>query len=365
MTELRVPKLNNNDDEYTLVEWVVGDGKPVTAEEVVATVETSKAAEDLLAPVDGVLWHGLAPMGVCRPGDVIGEVVAPGAARRAPDAGGPAGPGTVAGPVITAPARELMAELGVDAERLRELDVKIVRREDVRRLVEARSLHRLPPVQQAVARAVTESHRTVPAAYTVVQVPVDAVLSRAGVLRRELRKLIGLPEFVITAVARSFAAFPLPFATPVRDGEVRAATAAHVGVTMDVGRGLHVPVIADASGLDVAAVAEAVGRFRRTALSGAFRESELSGGNLTVALHNDSDVVLAVPFVFPGTLCTLAVAGPREELVRDAAGEVGSRTLVNLGLAYDHRFVNGRDAAMFLQHVKDLLGDPVALERGV
>jgi 2-oxoglutarate dehydrogenase E2 component (dihydrolipoamide succinyltransferase) len=363
VTELRVPKLNNNDDEYTLVEWVAGDGKPVTADEVVVTVETSKATEDLLAPTDGVLWHGLAPMGVCRPGDVIGEVAAPGAARSAPDAGGPGGPGTADGPVITAPARELMTELGVNAERLRELDVKIVRREDVRRLVEAGGRHRLPPVQQAVARAVTESHRTVPAAYTVVQVPVDAALSRAGVLRRELRKLIGLPEFVITAVARSFAAFPLPFATPVRDGEVRPATAAHIGVTMDVGRGLYVPVIADASGLDVAGVAEAVGRFRRTAVSGAFRESELSGGNLTVALHNDSDVVFAVPFVFPGTLCTLAVAGPREELVRDAAGEVVPRTVVNLGLAYDHRFVNGRDAAMLLQHLKDLLGDPVALER--
>lgn len=312
MTELRVPKLNNNDDEYTLVEWVVGDGKPVTAGEVVATVETSKAAEDLLAPTDGVLWHGLAPMGVCRPGDVIGEVAAPGAARSAPDAGDRAGSDTADGPVITAPARELMDELGVNAERLRELDVRIVRREDVRRLVEAGGRHRLPPVQQAVARAVTESHRTVPAAYTVVQVPVDAALSRAAVLRRELRKLIGLPEFVITAVARSFAALPLPFATPVRDGEeVRPASAAHIGVTMDVGRGLYVPVIADASGLDVAGVAEAVGRFRRTAVSGAFRESELSGGNLTVALHNDSDVVLAVPFVFPGTLCTLAVAGPR------------------------------------------------------
>ena len=93
-------------------------------------------------------------------------------------------------------------------------------------------------------------------------------------------------------------------------------------------------------------------------MSGSFRERELTGGNIVVALHNDRDVLAAIPFVFPGMICAVSLAGPREELVLDEDGTVRARTVANLGLAYDHRFVNGRDAAMFLQHVKDLVEAP-------
>jgi 2-oxoglutarate dehydrogenase E2 component (dihydrolipoamide succinyltransferase) len=53
------------------------------------------------------------------------------------------------------------------------------------------------------------------------------------------------------------------------------------------------------------------------------------------------------------------LAGTRPEVVIDSDGSVATRTVAHLGLAYDHRFVNGREAWQFLQAVKELLGTEV------
>jgi len=98
-----------------------------------------------------------------------------------------------------------------------------------------------------------------------------------------------------------------------------------------------------------------VGRFRLAGIRGTFREQDLTGGNITISLNHDPDVVLAVPIVFPGQTCTLTLTGSRPELSLDEDGSVVSTTICNLGLAYDHRFVNGRDATLFLRQVKENL----------
>ncbi|RFS86623.1 pyruvate dehydrogenase [Actinomadura spongiicola] len=373
MTEIRVPKLNNNDSAYTLVGWLVDDGDTVDADTPVVELETSKAVEELCSPDAGVVRHLVPAGGECAPGDLIGRVAAPGETEPGtpptgtprPDARAPR-PGT-SGPVITAPARALLDELSLDHDVVNGLDVKVVRRADVERLAAAHAPSRadasdgaveLSPAQRAVARTVETSHRTIPAAYSVIQVDVDAVLRRAAALTESLRRLVGLPEFVVCAAARLHGRFPEIFATPVDGLRLRPATAAHVGVTIDVGRGLFVPVIADASSLGIAEIVEAFTGFRRTAISGAFRERDLAGANLVVALHQDRDIVSAVPIVFPGRLCALSLAGTRREVRLDADGTATAHTVVNIGLAYDHRFVNGREATLFLQDLKDALEDP-------
>lgn len=388
MTEIRVPKLNNNDTEYTLVDWLVEEGKPVAEGDPVVVVETSKAAEELECTAEGNLHQAVPTGSACAPGDVIGHVLAPGEtpAPASPEPAAGTGPadGAAAGAAVTItnPARAVMTELGVPEDRVRALGVKVVRRTDVEQLaarireeeqagaqpaepdgtaVDPALAHALPPVQQAVGRSVARSQQTIPAAYTVVKVDVGAAQWRASAAARRLRRLVGLPELLLTAVSRAHEAFPLFFARLVDDRTALKSEAAHVGVTMDVGRGLFVPVVERASGLAFEEIVEAVSGFRRTAMTGTFRESELSGGNITVTLHNDADVVAAVPFVFPGQVCALALAGPQQELVHDADGTVRARTVANLGIAYDHRLLNGRDALLFLQRLKAQLEAPEKL----
>ncbi|MEV4243025.1 2-oxo acid dehydrogenase subunit E2 [Streptosporangium canum] len=402
MADIRVPKLNNNDTEYLVVEWLVEDGKPVQAGDPVAVLETSKAADELEAAESGHLHHVAGLNTWIAPGAVLARItpeavpasagapvtsgaVPASASAASPDT--PAAPATGA-PVITDPARALMDALGVTVAQVTALGLPIVRRGDVERLAgsagappatgghagadggdpgQARAAggpspragerageadsggapatHPLSRVQRAVARAVTTSHGTIPAAYTVVKFDVGPLLARTRGLSREVRRPVGLAELFVQAVAALHPAFPLFFAS-VDGDRARPAEAPRVGVTFDMGQGLYVPVVHDTGSLRE--IADTLMRYRLAATEGDFRERDLTGANIAVTLHTDADVILAIPFVFPGTVCALAITSPQPEVVLGEDGAVTTRTVANIGLAYDHRLINGRDAALFL-----------------
>ncbi|MGI5282872.1 2-oxo acid dehydrogenase subunit E2 [Nonomuraea polychroma] len=390
MVELRVPKLNNNDTEYLVVEWLVPDGAEVGEDEPVVVVETSKAAEELQAGAPGVLRHGVGAGAWCRPDEVIATIGAPDAAP--PGAGARASAARhapeEAGPLVTAPAQALIDELGLTLEQVRRLGVGVVRRADVERLAathapaaqpsaapsvaahlpadidtsagverpedggmrrlggnggvrpegggERRELTR---VQRAVARTVALSHRTVPAAYLAVRMDLGPALDHARDRTKEIRRPVGLAELFVQAVAALHATFPLFFATP-GDTHATLSGEADIGVTLDLGNGLYVPVIRDAAARTLKEIAATLMRHRLAATSGEFKEADLTGANFVVTLHTEGGVVLAIPFVFPGTACALAVTTPHDG------------TLADIGLAYDHRLINGRDAALFMGALK-------------
>jgi 2-oxoglutarate dehydrogenase E2 component (dihydrolipoamide succinyltransferase) len=354
VTDISVPKLNNNDDVYVLVEWLVGDDQPVEADEPLATIETAKAIEELVCTETGVLWH-LVPAGAtCVPGEVIARVVPAGTQREARTDRIPSGDGD--GVLITRPAQALAEELGIDQSRLYGLGRKVIRRAEVAALSgDGRSL---TAGQRAVARTVEESHREIPAAYTVMVVDVGAAEDAARRVAQRIRLPVGLPELLIAAVAGLHGRFPACFAGPDGDGGLRPAPDANVGLTVDVGGGLFIPVVKRAAERTVEDIAAVTHGFRRTALSGKFRADELTGGTITVALHHEPDVLLAIPLVVPGQTATLALAASRREATVGDDGTVGVRTVANVGLAYDHRFINGHQAIQFLRAVQAALESP-------
>ncbi|MFF5229296.1 2-oxo acid dehydrogenase subunit E2 [Dactylosporangium sp. NPDC000521] len=365
MPEIAVPKLNTNDDSYVLLAWLAPDGEAVPAGAPVAEVETSKAVEELTAATGGVLRHRVVTGAEIAPGQVIALLDDP-AARGGAPAPRPAGG---EGPTITAPARARMAELGVTAEQVAALGRPIVRRADIDALTTAppaaaespappaAAESPAPPAataslsrnQRAVARTVARSHATVPAAYTAMTIDVDAALERMPRLTRAVRRPVGLAELFVAAIGAVHAEHPGCFARLDDDGHtLHPAGAAHVGVTVDLGEGLYVPVVRDAGTATVAEIARALARFRVTAAGGAFRPSELDGATITLTLHQDAHVSLAIPIVFPGQTCAVAVTAPRPELYLGDDGRPATRTVAQVGLAYDHRVVNGREAARFL-----------------
>ncbi|GAA3212634.1 2-oxo acid dehydrogenase subunit E2 [Dactylosporangium siamense] len=402
MTEILVPKLNANDTAYTLVEWLVPAGTVVGAGEPVATVETSKAAEDLPSPGDGVLHHLVAVGAECAVGAAIGRLFASAADRDrflAPD------PGAGGGPVITEPALRAMAERGIPVAAVRALGRKVVRVADLAALgpdvttpephvaalgphvaalgphVAALGPHvagpevpdvagpepdvsgggrrvELTAAQRAVGVVVAESHRTVPAAFVAVKVPLDAAVEHARALTREHRRLVGVPELLIAAIGGLLATHPLCFARLVAPGVVHVPGTADVGVTIDVGKGLHVPVLRAVQATLVHDLATRLMAHRMTALRGTFRAGDLTGANILLALHTDDDVTHAVPVVLPGTSCAVSLAGRQTELFLGPGGAVAQRTVVQLGLAYDHRVLNGRDALAFLRDLSAALQRP-------
>ncbi|MEO6089061.1 MAG: 2-oxo acid dehydrogenase subunit E2 [Umezawaea sp.] len=356
MTELVVPKLNNNDTSYTVVEWLFEDGEQVRAGDAVAVVETSKAAADLESEHDGVLHRMMPLMAECKFGDVLARVFPTEAERQEflaaqQTAQTPAGDAP-ADVVITKSARELAEQLGIDLDRLRALGKRVVKQSDVEQLAPEDGLVELSRQQRAVAAVVSESHATVPAALAVVKVHADPALRHARRLGKQAGSLIGLPELLVKAVAARRGEFPVFFASRVDDRSVRLAEQVNVGVTVDVGTGLFVPVVRDVEALSPAEIAGRLMDFRERALEEGFSAQDLAGGNVMVSLHTDADIVLASPIVFPGQTCVVCLAGTSHELVLDETGEVAARRVVNVSLVYDHRVVNGREAVAFLHALK-------------
>ncbi|SEH02916.1 2-oxoglutarate dehydrogenase E2 component (dihydrolipoamide succinyltransferase) [Nonomuraea solani] len=349
MGEIRVPKLNNNDSEYTLLEWLAEDGAPVRRDDPVATLETSKTVEELVSEQDGALTQLVRTGMRCVPGQLIARVGPMSAADPAP---GPEPVPAAGGPLVTAPARALLDELGLDPALVAGLDVKVVRRTDVERLAAEMATgggrtRTLSGHQRAVGRTVTLSHQAIPAGYTVIKVDVTPALATARTLTRRLRRLVGLPDLLVAAVARLHDDFPMFFAELIDDQTVRIPDQPRVGVTIDMGSGLYVPVIRDR--LAVPDIAERLAEFRRLAQHGGFGEEHLTGGNIVVTLHHDADIILAIPIIFPGQTCAVALTSPQPE---------GERTVAAIGLAYDHRIVNGREVVLFLQALKETLERP-------
>ena len=134
--------------------------------------------------------------------------------------------------------------------------------------------------------------------------------------------------------------------------------AADVGVTIDVGRGLHVPVLRAVQSTPVRDLAAQLMAYRMTALRGTFRAADLTGATILLALHTDDDVTHAVPSSSPAppARCPLPAARPNCSSTPPARST--QRTVVQLGLAYDHRIINGRDAVAFLRDLSALLQYP-------
>ncbi|MFI2713831.1 2-oxo acid dehydrogenase subunit E2 [Micromonospora sp. NPDC018662] len=312
---VRVPTLNPTDESYLLLEWLAPAGATVGVGEPIATVETAKAIEELAATHAGVLRHDVAAGADCVPGAVIGRVLPVGAAPAptAPPPDPPSGPAAAARPPVASP---------VDRP--------------------------LSPAQRRVAEVVATSHREIPAAFTVVRVDVTAALGYARRTAEETGADVGLTELVIAAVAALHDRFPDLYATLTGDGRVRDAAQPAIGLTVDVGTGLFLPVIRDAAKLDLGDLADTVVALRMRALRNRLGEDDMADMNFLVALNDTPGVTHARPIIPPGVTCALSVPDVHREVVLDADGGIRERTTADLGLAYDHRLVNGARAGAYL-----------------
>lgn len=372
MGDLIIPTINANDETYVFLEWLVPTGTRVDAGDCVATIETSKAVADLVVEEGGYLSHVVCAGTVCRPGDLAAQIGSePESVTRQEVSASPPAPtvDTVppdgAAPVLTNAARELVDRYGITMDELAALGKRLIKSADLTALVERREgVDRIEvsPHQRMVARMVTLSHTTIPSAFTVVKVSAGALLDYQRELSEQAKAFIGLPELVIAAVAAQRTAFPTCFATLHEETwSVEPTERSDIGITLDVGTGLYVPVIRDAENLAPQEISAHLLRLRMRAMRGQMRESDLGPCSLTIALHTDPGVVVARPIIFPGQTCTLSLASTQQELRLDDAGQVQERDYFLLGLAYDHRVVNGRLAAQFLTAVRGALEAPVRM----
>ncbi|MFI1436646.1 2-oxo acid dehydrogenase subunit E2 [Streptomyces lydicus] len=320
---LTVPKLNNNDAEYRLVEWLLPDGAWADADTPVVALETSKAVEDIEAGTAGYLRHRASAGQDLGVGAVLGQL-SPTPPDHADGHGetGPQIPAATDAADAPAPTRTGAPTYPLSRE------------------------------QQGVASVVIRSHQEVPAAFTVVRADVGEALDWLAEFGERTGAAAGLPELLVKAVALAHSDFPVLFGTLADAQTVALADAPSVGVTLDAGPALYVPVVHDAHTLPLSDVADVLMDLRMKALRQSFTAAELSGATITVSLNQDPGVVLVQPLVQWPQLCMVSLGAVQEEVRLDANGLPRTHHYVHLGLAYDHRVINGSEAARFLTRLK-------------
>jgi pyruvate dehydrogenase E2 component (dihydrolipoamide acetyltransferase) len=164
--------------------------------------------------------------------------------------------------------------------------------------------------------------------------------------------------FHVAALARCLRAFPRFNASLSADGErLFLKDYVHVGIAVDTAHGLMVPVIRDADRKGLWAIAAEIGYLAARAQGRKIGPDEMGGASMTITNLGGIGGTAFTPIVNPPEVAILGIT--RTETVTAWYGEVARPVpMVPLDLSYDHRVINGADAARFLARYRDLIADP-------
>jgi pyruvate dehydrogenase E2 component (dihydrolipoamide acetyltransferase) len=220
---------------------------------------------------------------------------------------------------------------------------------------------RMSRARQLIARRMVESLQTSAQLTTVVEVDVTAIArlrdrAKADFEGREGVKLTFLPFFALAAV-EALKVHPRLNASIEPDGnQVTYHDAEHLGIAVDTERGLMVPVIRNAGDLNVGGLARKIADLASRTRGGQVSPDDLAGGTFTLTNTGSRGALFDTPIINQPQVGILGMGTVvrRPVVVQDVAlGEViAVRSMVYLALSYDHRLVDGADAARFLGTVK-------------
>ncbi|WP_298885428.1 2-oxoglutarate dehydrogenase, E2 component, dihydrolipoamide succinyltransferase [uncultured Serinicoccus sp.] len=219
-------------------------------------------------------------------------------------------------------------------------------------------------LRKVIATRMVESLQTSAQLTTVVEVDVTKISrlrkrAKDEFLKREGTKLSYMPFFAMAAI-EALKEHPIVNAS-VEDDSIVYHAAEHLGVAVDTPRGLLVPVIKDAGDLNIAGLARKIADLAERTRDNKVGPDELSGGTFTLTNTGSRGALFDTPIINQpnvGILGTGAVV-KRPVVVVDEDGmeTIAIRDMVYLAISYDHRVVDGADAARFLATMKERLQD--------
>lgn len=219
-------------------------------------------------------------------------------------------------------------------------------------------------LRRVIAERMVESLQTSAQLTTVIEADVTRIAHlrdqvKGQFQQREGVKLSFLPFFA-KAVVEALKAHPSVNASiDMAAGTVTYHDAEHLGVAVDTDRGLLVPVIRDAGELNIAGLARRIGDLAERTRTNRVTPDELSGGTFTLTNTGSRGALFDTPIINQPQVAILGTGAvvKRPVVVQDSDGSdvIAVRSMVYLALTYDHRIVDGADAARFLATVKNRL----------
>jgi 2-oxoisovalerate dehydrogenase E2 component (dihydrolipoyl transacylase) len=219
-------------------------------------------------------------------------------------------------------------------------------------------------VRRLIAQRMTDAARNIPHFSYVEEVDVTELESLRGHLNSKLEKgtpaLTYLP-FLAAALARVLEEFPQCNAHYDADrGVLLQHHAVHLGVATQTPDGLKVPVVRHAEARTLWNLSDEIRRVSDAARTGKASREELSGSTITITSLGRMGGIVSTPII---NAPEMGIIGVNKAIDRPVVmnGTVAIRRIMNLSSSFDHRFVDGYDAAAMILALKDLLEHPATI----
>ncbi|MDR1930879.1 MAG: 2-oxo acid dehydrogenase subunit E2 [Treponema sp.] len=225
----------------------------------------------------------------------------------------------------------------------------------------------LTNIQRVTGKRMSESRQTIPEVTENTRADVTKMLA----VRKELNDQVNqssapglsvkitVNDFVLAAVVKALLAHPR-MNSVLAGNELIYKGSVNLGVAVATERGLLVPVIHDAQDLGLAALSASAAELAAKAREGRLSPDEMSGGTFTVSNVGMYGITAFTPIINPPEAGILGVCAIEDELKLEGE-RVVSRKKMGLSLAFDHRIVDGADAALFLKTLRELLEAPLLI----
>jgi len=219
-------------------------------------------------------------------------------------------------------------------------------------------------VRRRIAERMAESTRSIPHFSYVEEfdlTELERLRSHLNDNRREGRPKLTLLPFFMAAVVKLVPEFPRVNAHYDEErGVLKCFSAIHIGIATQTPQGLMVPVVRHAETRDVWGCASELKRVTRLAREGSASPDQLSGSTITLSSLGRLGGVAATPIINPPEV---AILGPNKLAERPVVegAFLTRRKLLNLSSSFDHRILDGHDAASFIQRLKQVMEHPALL----
>ena len=405
----KLPDLGEGTVESEIGEWFIKVGDKIAEEDIVGTMMTDKAAVELSSPVSGTVLK-LAG----EPGDIVAvgaplvvldtdgpvddtadEVAAPAEPEAEPAAEPAAEPRAQAvaaddvdetgtaerSRVMTSPAiRRRAKEAGIDLAlvpgsgpggRIRRKDF------DLYLKASATGAHltvaaqpstdvkeiKIIGLRRIIAERMAAAKREIPHFAYVEEIDITELEALRKHLNdnRDASERLTLLPFLGLALIRALREFPQCNVTHDKDRNLlRQHAAVHLGVATQTPDGLKVPVVKHAEMRSTDDLAAEIRRVSLAARDNSAKKSELSGSTITITSLGKLGGIASTPVI---NSPEVAIIGVNRAVERPVVfnGQVAVRLMMNLSSSFDHRFVDGYDAAAMIQRIREMLEHPATI----
>ncbi len=387
----KLPDVGEGAAEATIVQWLVKPGERIEEDQTLVSVETDKAIVELPSPAAGTVLsvHGEPGAKIAVGSELVvletdaKQQLAPAAATVETRPARPAK--TQTAKALAAPAvRKRAGDLGIDLDAVpradpggrvthADLDAFLgAARRQAREVAQGAAAatqefveeSRIVGVRRRIAERMQEAKRRIPHFSYIEEVDMTALEElRARLNEKHAGRRAKLTPiaFLMRAIVRAASEHPeINARFDDEKGVVRRHAAVHIGIATQTPNGLMVPVVTNAQARDLWECATEAERLAGVAREGRATRAELVGSTITITSLGALGGVASTPIINYPEVAVVGTSRIGERpVVRN--GAVTVRKMMNLCSSFDHRVVDGWNAASFIQAVKRLLEQPALL----